>query len=46
MRLFFKEIFFDRELVRHIKEVRVNEAHLYFQLISGRLTLKEYLSAL
>jgi hypothetical protein len=43
MKAMFKILFFDRELVNQIKEVKVNEGVLYNQLISGKITLKEYL---
>ena len=43
MKAMFKILFFDRELVNQIKEVKVNEGVLYNQLISGKITLQEYL---
>jgi hypothetical protein len=46
MKTFFSKLFFDKELVNQIKEVKPNEGVLYNQLISGRITLKEYLAAI
>ena len=43
MKAMFKILFFDRELVNQIKAEKVNEGVLYNQLISGKITLKEYL---
>ena len=43
MKAIFKILFFDRELVNQIKEVKVDEGMLYNQLISGKITLQEYL---
>ncbi|MCU7547589.1 hypothetical protein OCK74_00620 [Chitinophagaceae bacterium LB-8] len=45
MKTMIKDLFFDRKLVRSIKKANVNKGHLYNQLMSGRITLKEYLQA-
>jgi hypothetical protein len=45
MKTFFSKLFFDKELVSQIKEEKINEGMLYNQLISGRITLREYLAA-
>lgn len=41
-----KELLFDKELVRNIKKAKANKHQLYNQLISGKITLQEYLSSL
>jgi hypothetical protein len=46
MKSFINELFFDKVLVEQIKEVKLPEGMLYNQLISGKLTMKEYLQAL
>ena len=44
MKSIIKDLFFDKELVNHIKEGKINKNILYQQLISGKITLQEYLS--
>ncbi len=46
MKTIFKELFYDREFVDNIKKSKVTPDQLYNELINGRITLKEYLSAL
>ena len=46
MKSFINELFFDKVLVEQIKEVKLPEGLLYNQLISGKITMKEYLQAL
>jgi hypothetical protein len=43
MKSIIKILFFDKELVNQIKEVNLNEGVLYNQLISGKITMQEYL---
>lgn len=43
MKSFIKALFFDRELVRTIKETNVERAHVYNLLFTGKITMKEYL---
>lgn len=38
-----KELIFDNELVNSIKKTTITKDQLYNQLISGKITLKEYL---
>jgi hypothetical protein len=45
MKTKIKDLFYDRKLVHTIKKAKVNKGYLYNQLISGRITLKEYLQA-
>jgi hypothetical protein len=45
MKSLLKELFFDKYLVRRMKKEHVNPGILYQQLISGRITLQEYLAA-
>ena len=40
-----KALLFDKELVSKIKESNFDENFLYAQLISGKITLKEYAAA-
>lgn len=40
------KILFDEEVVKTIKQRKVNEAHLYNLLYNGKITLKEYLQSL
>jgi hypothetical protein len=44
MKSIIKDLFFDEKLVNHIKEVKIDKNILYQQLISGRITLQEYLA--
>ena len=43
MKSIIKILFFDKELVHQMKEVKMNEGVLYNQLISGKITMQEYL---
>jgi len=45
MKLLLKELFFDKSLVRRIRQNNINPGILYQQLISGKITLQEYLAA-
>jgi hypothetical protein len=40
-----KQLFFDRELVESIKITQPTREFLYTQLISGKITMKEYIAA-
>jgi len=44
MKSILKKLLFDRELVNSIQAAEVKNEILYTQLISGRITLKEYLA--
>jgi len=46
MKSIFSDLFFDRQLVSQIKEVKIHEALLYHQLMTGKITMREYLQAL
>lgn len=46
MTTLFKTLFFDKELVSKIKKSEPNSNVLYVQLISGKITLKEYIAAI
>lgn len=46
MKAILKNLFFDKELVNHIKESKVTPEVLYIQLMNGKITLKEYMAAL
>jgi hypothetical protein len=46
MASFIKILFFDKELVNEIKKAKTDENFLYTQLISGKITLREYMAAL
>lgn len=39
-----KTLFFDKELVNKIKKSELNSNVLYAQLISGKITLQEYVA--
>ncbi|HWK06966.1 MAG TPA: hypothetical protein VNS58_25200 [Puia sp.] len=43
MKAILKNLAFDKELVRQIKEQNVTSEVLYIQLMSGKITLKEYM---
>lgn len=43
MKQLIKQLFFDRELVESIKVS--NREYLYIQLMSGKITMKEYIAA-
>ena len=45
MTTLIKTLFFDKELVSKIKKSDMNSNLLYVQLISGKITLKEYMAA-
>ena len=45
MTTLIKTLFFDKELVSKIKKSDVSNNVLYVQLISGKITLKEYMAA-
>jgi len=40
-----KQLFFDKELVEAIKVSKADQEVLYLQLISGKITMKEYIAA-
>jgi hypothetical protein len=42
---FIKTLFFDKELVNQIKKSNPDKNFLYTQLISGKITLQEYIAA-
>lgn len=46
MKSFIKNLLFDKALVNQIKELKVPEGMLYNQLISGKITMQEYLQAI
>jgi hypothetical protein len=46
MKSIIKDLFFDKELVNQIKESKVNAELLYIQLMSGRITMQEYIAAI
>ena len=41
-----KDLFFDKELVNRIKGEKLDKHILYQQVISGKITLREYLAAI
>jgi len=43
MKSMIQNLFFDNTLVNQAKEVKIPEGILYMQLVSGKITLKEYL---
>jgi hypothetical protein len=45
MKPFIKQLFFDKELVKSIKNTKINKAVLYSALLDGRITLHEYIAA-
>ncbi len=45
MKSIIKDLFFDKELVENIKKTKADKNILYQQLISGKITLHEYLAA-
>lgn len=45
MKTILENLAFDKELVNQIKQKKVNSEVLYVQLISGKITLKEYMAA-
>jgi hypothetical protein len=44
MKALIKVLFFDREVVENAKAANPNPELLYTQLISGKITLKEYVA--
>ena len=45
MKQLIKQLFFDQELVASIKIAKPTREFLYTQLISGKITMKEYIAA-
>ncbi len=45
MKALIKALFFDKELINSIKKAKIEKAHLYNLLFSGKITMKEYLNA-
>jgi len=45
MKQLLKALFFDREMVAVIKAAKPSKEQLYAELISGRITMKEYIAA-
>jgi hypothetical protein len=45
MKQLIKQLFFDRELVESLKIAKPARELLYIQLISGKITMKEYIAA-
>lgn len=45
MSTIIKTLFFDKELVTKIKRSELDSNVLYVQLISGKITLQEYVAA-
>ena len=45
MKQLIKQLFFDRELVDSMKVAQANREVLYIQLMSGKITMKEYIAA-
>jgi hypothetical protein len=45
MKSVIKALFFDKELVKAIRQGSIERAHLYNLLFSGKITMKEYLKA-
>jgi len=43
MKTIISEMLFDKEMVNALKQSEMNKELLYNQLISGRITMKEYL---
>ena len=43
MKAIINEMVFDKEMVNMLKQANMNKEMLYNQLISGRITMKEYL---
>lgn len=39
-----KDLFFDKELVTNIGAGKINEHILYMHLISGKITMQEYIA--
>ena len=45
MKKLIKQLFFDKEVVALIKTAKPTREFLYTQLISGKITMKEYIAA-
>ncbi|HTI09586.1 MAG TPA: hypothetical protein VL832_13545 [Puia sp.] len=45
MKSILKNLFFDKELVVQIKERNLSPEVLYVQLMSGKITLQEYMAS-
>ena len=45
MTSFISSLFFDKELVNKLKKSDLDSNVLYVQLISGKITLQEYIAA-
>lgn len=45
MKQLIKQLFFDRELVESLKLSKPTRELLYVQLMSGKITMKEYIAA-
>jgi hypothetical protein len=43
MKAIINELIFDKEMVNKIKQTDINKDLLYHELMSGRITMKEYL---
>lgn len=43
MKAIINELIFDKEMVNRIKQTDINKDLLYHELMSGRITMKEYL---
>jgi|GEM_PF-610636 hypothetical protein len=44
MKTLIKQLFFDKEVVDALKSSKTGSEMLYIQLISGRITMKEYIA--
>jgi hypothetical protein len=45
MKSLIKQLFFDKEVVNAIKSSKTGHDMLYIQLMSGKITMKEYFAA-
>lgn len=45
MKALIKQLFFDKEVVDAIKSSKAGKEMLYIQLMSGKITMKEYIAA-
>ena len=45
MKALIQQLFFDKEIVDAIKASKSGREMLYIQLMSGRITMKEYVAA-
>ena len=45
MKTFIEDLVFDKEVVRKMKEAKLNKEYLYNLLFSGKISLGEYLEA-